>query len=70
VQDAGKLAGVAGALRLSQAPLIRGLAPDFAGFRSALCEGGRSAALVPEHVQALVREFAEPAFQASVSVTV
>jgi uncharacterized protein (UPF0264 family) len=70
VQDAGKLAGVAGALRLSQAPLIRGLAPDFAGFRSALCEGGRSAALVPEYVQALAREFAEPAFQASVSMTV
>jgi uncharacterized protein (UPF0264 family) len=66
--DAGKLAGVAGALRLSQAALIRELAPDFAGFRSALCEGGRGTALVPGNVLGLVREFAAPARHAVVPV--
>ena len=54
---AGKLAGVAGALKLAHLPLLRELAPDFAGFRSAVCENGRSADLVPQRVQALVREF-------------
>ncbi|NML15831.1 (5-formylfuran-3-yl)methyl phosphate synthase [Azohydromonas caseinilytica] len=58
VRGAGKLAGVAGALRLPHVPLLRELAPDFAGFRSAACEQGRGGELVPQRVQALVRDFA------------
>lgn len=58
VQGAGRLAGVAGSLRLAQAELLRELAPDYAGFRGALCEGGRGAALQPQRVHALVQAFA------------
>lgn len=60
VQDAGRLAGVAGSLQLAQAGLLRELAPDYAGFRGALCEGGRGAALQPQRVHALVQAFAAP----------
>jgi uncharacterized protein (UPF0264 family) len=38
-------AGLAGALRLADLPALAGLAPDFAGFRSAVCEGGRAQGL-------------------------
>jgi uncharacterized protein (UPF0264 family) len=57
VQGAGKLAGIAGSLRLDQAALLRELAPDLAGFRGALCEGGRSAELAPRRLPALTLEF-------------
>ncbi|MDZ5458237.1 (5-formylfuran-3-yl)methyl phosphate synthase [Azohydromonas lata] len=56
VQGAGKLAGIAGSLRASQAALLRELAPDLAGFRGALCEGGRAAGLSPQRLQALATE--------------
>lgn len=39
VRAADRLAGLAGALRLAHAPLLRALAPDFAGFRTAVCSG-------------------------------
>jgi (5-formylfuran-3-yl)methyl phosphate synthase len=42
---AGKWAGLAGALQRSHAVALAELAPDFAGFRSAVCLGGRSQAL-------------------------
>jgi len=42
---AGALVGLAGALRRSHAAALADLAPDFAGFRSAVCLGGRSQAL-------------------------
>ena len=42
---AGKGAGLAGALQRSHAAALAELAPDFAGFRSAVCVGGRSQAL-------------------------
>jgi uncharacterized protein (UPF0264 family) len=45
VRAAGALAGVAGALRLQHVPALLALAPDFAGFRSAVCAGERSGAL-------------------------
>lgn len=41
----GALVGLAGALRLQHAQALADLAPDFAGFRSAVCVGERSAAL-------------------------
>ena len=42
---AGKWVGLAGALQRSHAAALADLAPDFAGFRSAVCLGGRSQAL-------------------------
>jgi uncharacterized protein (UPF0264 family) len=45
VRDAGALAGLAGALRLQHLPALAELAPDFAGFRSAVCAGDRGSAL-------------------------
>ena len=39
------MVGLAGALRLQHAQALAELAPDFAGFRSAVCAGDRSAAL-------------------------
>jgi uncharacterized protein (UPF0264 family) len=57
VQGAGRLAGVAGSLRLTQAALLRELAPDYAGFRGALCKDGRGTALQPQRVHALVQAF-------------
>ncbi|HKX93665.1 MAG TPA: (5-formylfuran-3-yl)methyl phosphate synthase [Methylibium sp.] len=52
-RTAGKLAGLAGALREDDLPRLRGLAADFAGFRSAVCSGPRTAALDPARVRAL-----------------
>lgn len=37
--------GLAGALRVAHLPRLRALAPDFAGFRSAVCAGARDNAL-------------------------
>lgn len=53
-REAGTLVGVAGALRAAHAPLLHELAPDFAGFRTAVCVGGRSAALDPARLRELM----------------
>lgn len=45
VRATGALAGLAGALRLEEIPTLRRLGADFAGFRSAVCGGGRGQAL-------------------------
>jgi len=42
---AGVAVGLAGALRVAHAERLAALAPDFAGFRSAVCRGQRSDAL-------------------------
>ncbi|MDT3672126.1 MAG: (5-formylfuran-3-yl)methyl phosphate synthase [Aromatoleum sp.] len=44
---AGKLVGLSGGLREHHLPNLAALAPDFAGFRGALCEGTRVATLAP-----------------------
>lgn len=46
----GLQVGLAGALRLDDLPQLRALAPDFAGFRSALCVAGRDSRLDPARV--------------------
>jgi (5-formylfuran-3-yl)methyl phosphate synthase len=48
------LAGLAGALRLQHLPLLEEIVPDFAGFRSAVCDADRRAALDPALLHALV----------------
>ncbi|MBA3588975.1 (5-formylfuran-3-yl)methyl phosphate synthase [Methylibium sp.] len=45
VRAAGKQSGLAGALRRQHLPHLAALAPDFAGFRSAVCDGARTEAL-------------------------
>ena len=53
-QRAGIEVGLAGALRLADLPAVLGLAPDFAGFRSAVCEGDRASALSAPRLAGLV----------------
>jgi hypothetical protein len=43
----GLLTGLAGSLGLADVPALAALAPDYLGFRGALCRGGRQAALDP-----------------------
>jgi len=50
----GMLVGLAGALQRSHAAALADLAPDFAGFRSAVCVGGRSQALDAPSLRDLV----------------
>ena len=47
------LCGLAGALRVDDVPKLLALAPDFAGFRSAVCAGERDGALDARRVRAL-----------------
>lgn len=53
VRAAGKLVGLAGALRTAHLPALMQLAPDFAGFRSAVCVGDRGSALDPARLDDL-----------------
>ena len=53
VQCAKRKAGLAGSLQLAHVERLRRLAPDYAGFRSALCIGERSGALDAARVRAL-----------------
>ena len=53
VRRTGKLVGLAGALRLPDLPALQELAPDFAGFRSAVCSGDRASALDEQKVRRL-----------------
>jgi uncharacterized protein (UPF0264 family) len=53
VRATGAMAGLAGALRMQHLPALRELAPDFAGFRSAVCDGDRGAALDAQRLRAL-----------------
>jgi (5-formylfuran-3-yl)methyl phosphate synthase len=55
VRANGAMVGLAGALRLTHLPALRELAPDFAGFRSAVCIQDRGSALDAERLRALVR---------------
>lgn len=58
---AGTMVGLAGALRTTHEPLLRALAPDFAGFRTAVCAGDRSSALDAHRLRTLVALMREPA---------
>jgi uncharacterized protein (UPF0264 family) len=58
VHSHGILAGLAGSLRRDNAPLLRALAPDFAGFRGAVTHGDRSASLDARRVRELRRGLA------------
>jgi uncharacterized protein (UPF0264 family) len=55
VRSHGCLAGLAGALRAEDMQALLALAPDFAGFRSAVCAGDRAGALDAGRVRELGR---------------
>ena len=54
---AGRLAGMAGALRFEHLGPLWRLAPDIAGFRSAVCAGKRTGELDPVRVRELASRF-------------
>jgi uncharacterized protein (UPF0264 family) len=49
----GRLCGIAGSLRQDDVPMLRQLAPDYAGFRGALCAGDRRGRLDPARLRRL-----------------
>lgn len=51
---AGRMVGLAGALRLQHVPQLLALAPDFTGFRSAVCDGPRTSVLSAALLEALL----------------
>ena len=65
VRAAGRLVGLAGALRMAHVPLLQSLAPDFAGFRSAVCVADRKTALCPERLAALAASLHAEAAEAA-----
>lgn len=66
-REAQTMVGIAGAMRCANAGRIGALAPDFAGFRSAVCRGERSDALDADCLRELVSAMREA--QASLSRT-
>ncbi|WP_295636896.1 (5-formylfuran-3-yl)methyl phosphate synthase [uncultured Methylibium sp.] len=65
VRRHGKLSGLAGALRAADLPRLQALAPDFAGFRSAVCDGARTGALDAARVERLAAALTWPANEAA-----
>ena len=55
VRAHGVLCGLAGALRVADLPGVAALAPDFAGFRSAVCAADRAGALDASRVREIKR---------------
>lgn len=53
VKGEGAMAGLAGALRAVHQPQLAELAPDFAGFRTAVCDGDRSTTINPQRLREL-----------------
>ncbi|CAN5873633.1 hypothetical protein BH11PSE8_BH11PSE8_20220 [soil metagenome] len=53
VQGEGAMVGLAGALRAAHQPRLAELAPDFAGFRTAVCDGDRSSTIAPFRLREL-----------------
>lgn len=60
-REQGLLCGLAGSLTRADIPALRALAPDYLGFRGALCEGGRTRALDPDALLAVLRLIHPPA---------
>jgi uncharacterized protein (UPF0264 family) len=52
---AGLMCGLAGSLRVEDVPALVALAPDYLGFRGALCSAGRTSALDAERMRDVCR---------------
>jgi uncharacterized protein (UPF0264 family) len=62
---AGRMVGLAGALHVAELGQLVELGPDFAGFRSAVCDGNREGRLDPARLLALRAAIADLAKQAA-----
>lgn len=60
VREAGLMVGLAGALRADDADRLQDLQADFAGFRTAVCQVDRSAALDPQRLRSLAAALQQP----------
>jgi (5-formylfuran-3-yl)methyl phosphate synthase len=60
-RTAGLISGLAGSLRLSDVAPLRRLAPDYLGFRGALCAGGRGGRVDAAAIRGLRRAVGPPA---------
>ncbi len=60
VRAAGAACGLAGALRAADAPQLLVLAPDIAGFRTAVCAGDRSGPLDAGRVRSMKQRLSSP----------
>jgi (5-formylfuran-3-yl)methyl phosphate synthase len=56
-RQAQVMVGVAGALRIEHRPLLAELAPDFSGFRTAVCAADRASAIDVQRLGALTTSF-------------
>lgn len=65
VRRHGKLSGLAGALRAADLARLQALSPDFAGFRSAVCDGARTGELDAARVERLATALRRPAAEAA-----
>ncbi len=65
VRRHGKLSGLAGALRAADLARLQALDPDFAGFRSAVCDGARTGTLDAGRVARLAAALTWPAAEAA-----
>lgn len=67
-RERGAMSGIAGSLGWAQYDRIRALAPDVAGFRSALCVDGRRSRLDPQRVAQWAAALHRPAGEVSGAV--
>lgn len=66
-REHGAMGGIAGALGWAQLEQIRALAPDVAGFRTALCTDGRRSRLDPQRVAQWVSALHRPSGEVGAS---
>jgi uncharacterized protein (UPF0264 family) len=64
-RQAGRRVGLAGALRLADVPRLHAHGVDFAGFRSAVCDGDRGGALSQALLHELLRALADDRLRAA-----
>jgi len=64
-RERGAMSGIAGSLGWAQFAQIRALAPDVAGFRTALCVDGRRSRLDPQRVAQWATALHRPAGEIS-----
>jgi uncharacterized protein (UPF0264 family) len=66
-RDRGLITGLAGSLRLADIEPLRRLAPDYLGFRGALCAGGRGGTIDAAAIRAVRRALGSPQAAAAIS---
>ena len=64
----GLMSGLAGSLKLTDIPPLLTIAPDYLGFRGALCHAGRTSTLAPELVQTVRAAIGHHSSRANIAV--